>query len=581
MTGDVLAGAFDASTVMELAGPRSYPRGVGYHGEGRVEPEAGSDVRLRARVRGTLPYVVELWVDAGRPGWSCTCPAAEDGSFCKHCVAVALSLDPDASVVSMLGPAPSPPSVSPSEHDLAGFVEGLPPDRLVGIVLDQAAADWRLRERLLAEAQAGRGDGLDLGVWRRRIDDAFAPYGDFVDWREAEGWARGIDEVIDALGDLCDAGHPAAVMVLAEHAHRRADEAIQYVDDSDGWLTDISTRLAEVHLRACASAAPDAVELAGRLVELELTSELDGFHRAAVTYADVLGETGLAAYRDELDPYWRRIDARADDWSGNTFEIRQAMVGWALGTGEPDALIDVHSRDQMLPDTFLEIAESLATAGRGDEAIEWAHRGLVENADRHRQTPALREFLAGILREGDDPHSAVELFWDAFATTPSLQAYRRLLDEAGNEGDWPERSVETLRAALTAIDTESDPSTCRTICAEAAALVEILMYEGRADEAWNAATEFGCDQRTWLTLARAREDTHPIDAIGVYIPEVLARIDQKKTPAYRSAVDLMDRVRRLAETAGEPDRFTTLLERVRTEHRAKRNLKKLLDDRGW
>jgi uncharacterized Zn finger protein len=33
-----------------------------------------------------VPYNVELWVDDGEPTWSCTCPAAEDGSFCKHCV---------------------------------------------------------------------------------------------------------------------------------------------------------------------------------------------------------------------------------------------------------------------------------------------------------------------------------------------------------------------------------------------------------------------------------------------------------------------------------------------------------------
>jgi hypothetical protein len=90
----------------------------------------------------------------------------------------------------MLGPAPSPASVPPPDHDLAGFVGALPPARLVEIVLDQAASDWRLRERLIAEARAGRDDGVDLRVWRRRIDNAFAPYGDFVDWREAEGWAR-------------------------------------------------------------------------------------------------------------------------------------------------------------------------------------------------------------------------------------------------------------------------------------------------------------------------------------------------------------------------------------------------------
>ena len=580
MTGDVLVAVFDASTVMELAGPRSYPRGVAYHREGRVESEAGSDARLRARVRGTLPYVVELWVDGRQPRWSCTCPAADDGSFCKHCVAVALSLDPDAPVVSMLGPAPRPRSDA-LRVDLEEHVAALSPDRLVEIVLDQAASDWRLRERLLAEARVGRGDGVDLGVWRRRVDDAFAPYGNFVDWREAEGWARGVDEVIDALGDLCDVGHPAAVTVLAEHAHRRADEAIQYVDDSDGWLTDISTRLADVHLRSCAAGSPDPVELAGRLVELELTSELDGFHRAAAVYADVLGVAGLGAYRGLLEPRWRRIDAHSDDWSGDTFAIRQAMVGWALGTGDPDALIEVHSRDQMLPDAFVEVAEALTAAGRMAEAIEWAERGLVENADRHRQTLPLRELLAGMLRQGGDSHRAIGLFWDAFVTAPSLATYRRLLDEAGSDGDWSERCVEALRARLTAVEPDPDLCARRTIRTEAAALVEILMYEGRADEAWNAATAFGCDQRTWLTLARAREDTHPIDAIGVYIPEVLARIDQKKTPAYRSAVDLMGRIRSLAEVDGEPDHFTALLEQVRTEHRAKRSLKKLLDDRGW
>ncbi|WP_428122656.1 SWIM zinc finger family protein [Candidatus Poriferisodalis sp.] len=48
-------------------------------------------------VRGTVPYIVELWTDNGEPRWSCTCPAAKDGSFCKHCVATALTLLPRSS----------------------------------------------------------------------------------------------------------------------------------------------------------------------------------------------------------------------------------------------------------------------------------------------------------------------------------------------------------------------------------------------------------------------------------------------------------------------------------------------------
>lgn len=79
----------------------------------------------------------------------------------------------------------------------------------------------------------------------------------------------------------------------------------------------------------------------------------------------------------------------------------------------------------------------------------------------------------------------------------------------------------------------------------------------------------------------AREQSYPLDAIAVYEPQVLARINLTKTAAHRNAVDLMDRIRRLADAVDEPHRFTDLLVRVRTEHWRKRNLKKLLDARGW
>jgi uncharacterized Zn finger protein len=66
-----------------LSEPEVYVRGVSYFQQGRVVPEAGSDERLRATVRGSMPYTVELWVEGGHPGWSCTCPYAEDGSLCN------------------------------------------------------------------------------------------------------------------------------------------------------------------------------------------------------------------------------------------------------------------------------------------------------------------------------------------------------------------------------------------------------------------------------------------------------------------------------------------------------------------
>ena len=70
---------FDAATVARLAGPLAYQRGAGYLLDRRVESAEARDGRLKATVRGTMPYLVELWADRGRPRWSCTCPAADDG----------------------------------------------------------------------------------------------------------------------------------------------------------------------------------------------------------------------------------------------------------------------------------------------------------------------------------------------------------------------------------------------------------------------------------------------------------------------------------------------------------------------
>lgn len=420
---------FSRTLVTSLCGPAVYGRGVSYFRQGRVEPEAGGDGRVRATVRGSVPYTVELWVDGGQPGWSCTCPYAEDGSFCKHCVAVTLLFDP-SELDALLD---DPPEIIAEPHEdrhalLADHVAGLDRERLVALVLEAAEGDWRLGERLLAEARASRGEGPELAAWRRRVDAVFAPYDDFVSYQEAPRWAHEVQELVDALAELCDTGHPDAVAVLAEHAHRRVDAAIGYVDDSDGWLMEISLRLAELHRHACEQGDPDPVELAGRLVDLELTSELDGFHRAAATYAEVLGSEGLAEHRRLLEPRWDELRSQTEGWSSQRFAVREAMVGVALATGDPDELVEVYRDDLKTPDAYLEIARTLTGAGRDDEAEAWAREGLETFAGRPWQTPPLREFLARLLRERGEASTAVDLFWDAFERAPSLTAYRRLLD---------------------------------------------------------------------------------------------------------------------------------------------------------
>lgn len=568
------------SEVIDLAGPEVYARGVGYARDGRIESATDEDGRYRATVRGTVPYTVEFWVDGDTTAWSCTCPFAEDGSFCKHAVAVSLASDVEASdtLFALLEPDDEPDE--DEDRLLVFYLDALPWDRLVELVLEAAGNDWRLRERLLAEARAERGEGPDLQAWRRRLDAAFAPYDDIVTYRQATDWARAVEEVVDALVELCDAGHAEAVVVLAEYAYQRADEAVGYVDDSAGHLSWIARRLAELHHRACVEHGPEPVALAGRLAELELSATLDGFRRAAATYADVLGPDGLAEYRRLVEPRWVEARSQTEGWEPQRLILREAMAGHALGADDPDALIEVYRGERVRPDTYLEIARTLAARDRIDEAEAWARDGLAAFAGRSLQASKLRDFLARLLRGRDEAAAAVELYWGDFVHTPSLTGYRQLLEEAGDGAqEMKARALETLRQQVAASPSAGTNEGAWPTASSV--LVEILAYEGDIEAAWQIATEHGCERRMWHSLAQAREDAHPLDAVGVYEDEVFALVDEKTNAGYQQAVALLGRIRRLADRAGQPQRFEDILHRLRTEHGRKRNLMQLIDEKGW
>lgn len=175
----------------------------------------------------------------------------------------------------------------------------------------------------------------------------------------------------------------------------------------------------------------------------------------------------------------------------------------------------------------------------------------------------------------------MRLFWQAFAHAPSLGSYRRLLAESEDAVHVKQRALTLLRTRVTGAPAARTPQAVQAAAAAAIPLIEVLLYEGEAEEAWDAAVASGCAERLWLPLARAREAAHSLEAIGVYQREALAQIDTKKNDGYRNAVKHLATIRRLADAAGDPGVFARILARVRTEHRPKRNLMALLDAERW
>lgn len=90
--GVSLAQMLDQQSLRELAGATAFERGQAYAAAGRVISLTAAGHTASAQVQGARIYEVRLWKKGKKLQYSCTCPYALEGAFCKHCVAACLIL---------------------------------------------------------------------------------------------------------------------------------------------------------------------------------------------------------------------------------------------------------------------------------------------------------------------------------------------------------------------------------------------------------------------------------------------------------------------------------------------------------
>jgi uncharacterized Zn finger protein len=563
-----LAEVLTRRALVELAGERYFERGEKYYRDGLARIFAEYDGTVTARVAGTHEYRVRLQAVGDELRYSCTCPLGMDGVFCKHCVAAGL-----AWLERSRGPladAAEPAGVTMDE--VRAYLGRQDRDALVRIVLDRAAEDELLRERLLLRAAAERPGGPDLASLRRIIEEALNP-GGFLDYGSGWEYAQRAEGVVGTIYGLLDRGLAEDAVRLAEYALEVAEGAVDH--DSDGHVIGVARDLEDLHLAACERARLEPEALARRLFEWEVSGSHGTLLGASETYAGVLGERGLAEYRRLAGEEWSRVarlgpGERDPEGYLRRSRIARVMETLARRSDDVDELAAVKSRDLSRDVTYLEIAELYRQAGRHGAALEWAERGVREFPD---PDPRLRELLAEEYRRRGRPEDAMEVIWEEFATRPHLENYRKLKSFTDRLEDWMmwrNKALDRVREHTSVLEESR-------WAADHSTLVGIFLWERRYDEAWREAVEGGCSPDLWLRLAAARELDHPEDAISVYRDRVEVLIDRKNKGAYREARDLILKVRDLMRRAGSEPQFAAYLDSIRTAHRRKRNLVALLE----
>lgn len=471
-------------------------------------------------------------------------------------------------------------------EDVRTFLERQDKGKLIEMLLNEALEGDSLRERLFLETARMNPERIDLATYRRAIKNATRT-NDYEDYYSAGAYAHGVYRVIESIAALLDDGHAVEVIELTEYALSQIEKSLGYVDDSDGRMGGCIHELHELHHRACLKAKPGAVALAQRLFEWEMRSVWEFFGGAVVTYADVLGETGLAEYRRLAEAEWSRVPALGpgeDDSEsyGRRFRITSLMEALARQSGDVEALVEIKRRNLSHPYSYLQIAEIYREATRPDDALKWAEQGWKTFSTQRDWR--LGEFLADEYHRRGRHDEALQLIWEQFAESPRLENYQKLQVHARKAGraswaQWRERALAYIRESITGPKKQKGHQKTYWHWQEAdhSELVRVFLWEKRYDEAWKEALAGGCANDLWMKLAALREQEHPQDALSIYRERVAALVEMTNNAAYEEAIEFLSKIRKLMERLGRGTEFEDYLIALRVEFKRKRNFIKLLD----
>lgn len=576
-----LSDFLDEDLLLDLAGDRYFERGVDYFERGLVHSLAQYEERITAEVHGTETYQVQFWLEEEDLISRCTCPLGVGGLFCKHCVAVGLAWIAEPLPYCPVEEAPA--KTGTTMEDVRAYLARQERDTLVRMILDKAMEDARWRDQLLMKAASHQAGGADINTFRRALRNAIA-IGDFVDYYAAADYADGVQAAIDGLEALLDSGYASDVVELSEEAITLLDDALNSVDDSDGNLNLIIDQVQDLHYRACEEARPDPNALAERLFHMELESGYGFFHNALESYADILGDEGRATYQQLVEAEWEKLPELTQG-KRHQFDYRRSQLNrmketLVAATGSLEELVTVIAKDLSEPSRYLQIAQLYQEAGQIDKAIAWAEQGL----DAFRGdyfTGQLGDFLISAYEQQDRFDDAVAIIWQDFSRSPSLHLYQKLKQQADKAHDWP----KSRERALTHVKQEGkvvkqSSYTRRFDQIGNSLLVEIFLWEGDMEQAWQAAQSGGCSQNLWMQLANLRAVAHPEDALSVYQPVIEPLIKETNNKAYHRAIDLILKVKDLMTRLDRAADFEAFISRLSTTYKRKRNFIKLLGQSG-
>lgn len=545
---------FGADDLRYAAGDLVFARGEDYlqHVRGlRIEGR-----RAWASIQATRAYDVLIdWTD-GRISGNCTCPHNAEGNFCKHLVAVGLTV------------LEARPGDAPDAAVIAEYLEQLDRDALRELVLALVGRDDSALRMVLARAMASGLAGTVDPAELVAMVNATLRVG-FVDYQSSFDVARNAQDLLDNLQEMLDAGVAETALPALERAATRLRKITLNADDSGGVIGDACQRAVDLHAGAARASKPKSVRLARWLAKFRIDSP--GWPETTLAmYVDAFDDKAMAAYRAAVQKE-DQATIGADQWQRH--EVDRMLLELADHDGDLEAAVRLLSRGEH--PQFGAIVSRLRTAGRFSEALQWIDRAVSD--DR----------VSGFGWQGND-------YWISPAdAADSYLAAGRAEDavEVGRAEFIRQQDPANLRLLLRIADSLGTADTERAwaiATAEKAAsaqfgsgsaLIEIALAEDDLVAAWSAAERFGAGG-SWHQLAVASADELPVAAAELYRPEIERLLKISNTRNYPAAAKLLVTMRDLYAKVDEQATFAVYAANIRARFGRRPSLMRELNRRA-
>lgn len=436
---------------------------------------------VTACVSGTKEYDVELGTKGDDLLSYCSCPHFADGFFCKHLVALGL----ECTAVPAKAAAPL------------------------------AKATSRAGEKSKS-APPESGDIVQI----RKLIEKFVTPMDFGSQAAEAG-----DRLLSALGDLRAAG--------------RSSEALRFVDlvfDRTGLRAQLSksvsgvmARLADLHFKLASEVPQNPQALAERLIHVEIWYGKEHLDDSARRYAELLGKTGLVAYRKALHKQILGLEVlkrgQGQSWVDSTPYQAVCRVAKNLADfqGDPRIYVAALSRDLRDARRLATLSRVCREASMMKEAWRWAKLALREFPYSLESYEAIAECH---LADGHEDLAVKALFGELSAH-PGLANYQLVRKFALRFEIWQQYvdpSLELLKEYSIRSGWGSE-------------YVDACLLEDRPLDALAFTDEVDfLESGSVHRLGQILEAEHPQEAIELYLDQIDELVDQTKGEAYEKAI---------------------------------------------